>query len=266
MRGTGLFTVLVVFVFVVASIYRIQSLHRKKIWHLSIQQMIHLVLIPGVLFPMVFSYLQVITRQPRNETVFLSDIFLVDTVLLSMMFAYGGVAIHAVTKMMQEYLINEKAEARQVNSFFHMTFSHNLTYAGMILASLGLTILELNHAPLQNPQSVYWGLIRGILLGASFFLTVFNYTRYSGGDFGRWNDLKVTFGAVWVAFAVLLYVIQKLDPRFSEYQLLLPMFLSFSVMAGLSLVLVFRRLKKGRWRVDVEKKKLEQYLSLENRA
>jgi hypothetical protein len=265
MRGTGLFTVIVVFITVFASIYRIQTLHKKKIWNLSIQQLIHLVLIPGILFPMIFSYLLHVTQLPRSEAVFLSDTFLVDTVLLSILFAYGGIAIHAVTKMLQEYLQTE-SEARQINAFFHTTFSHNMAYGGVVLASLGLTLLELNHISPQAHVSYWGGLLRGLLLGGSFFLAVFNYTRYTGGDYGRWNDLKVTFGVIWVAFAVLLYAIQRFDPRFSEYQLLLPMLLSFSIMAVLSLVLVFRRLKRGRWRVDVERKELERYLSLEERA
>lgn len=267
MQGTGLFTVLGVVMFVFASIYRIQSLHRKKIWNLSIQQLIHLVLIPGILFPMVFSYLQSISRIPRNETVFLSDTFLVDMVMLSILFAYGGIAIHAVTKMLSEYLSSQETEAAEINKFFHLTFSHNLAFGGVILASLGMTLLELNHVSLANSTSVGWGIFRGLLLGFSFFLATYNYARYIGSDYrGKWGDLKVTFGAVWLGFAVLLYVIQRFDPRLTEYQLLLPMLLSFSVVTAMSLVLVIRRIKQGQWRIRVGKRRLQKYLSLEGRA
>lgn len=250
MKGSGLFTVLSVFLLVAASVYRIKSLHRKKIWNLSIQQLIHLVLIPGIIFPLIFSYLQSVVKLPRNSSAVVSDGFLVNSILLSMMFAYGGIAIHAVTKMLQEYLVKDISEARRVNAFFHTTFSHNMAFVGIVLASFGLTLLEINHVPEGNVVSISSGIIRGLLLGASFGLAVWNYTRYTGGDYGRWNDLKITFGAIWLVFAVLIYVVDKMDVGFSEYDLLLPMLLSFSGMVAMSLVLVVRRLKRGGWKIS----------------
>lgn len=265
MKGTGLFTTIIILVVVGALIYRIATLHRKKIWNLSVQQVIHLVLIPGVLFPMIFTYLQSIVRLPRTSEAFLSDGFLVNMVLLSLFFTYGGVAIHAVTKALQEYL-EENTEARQINAFFHMTFSHNLAFVGILSTSFGLALLEINHVPTGNVMSLWSGLWRGLLLGGSFALAAINYTRYTGGDLGRWNDLKITFGAAWIVVALLIYVVEKLDVGFSSYQLLLPMLLLFSAMAFLSLVLVFRRIKSGQWRVFVNKKRLKRYMTLEERA
>lgn len=266
MKGTGLFTAMVIVVAVVALIYRIKTLHRKKIWNLSVQQLIHLVLIPGILFPMIFTYLQGIMRLPRSTEAFLPDGFLVNMVLISLLFTYGGIAIHAVTKVLSEHLSGTEIEAAQINAFFHMTFSHNLTYTGVVVGSLGLVLLEINHVSLLSPQSIFGGVWRGLLLGGSFFLMIFNYTRYTGGDLGRWNDLKMTFGAIWLAFVALIYVVEKLDVGFSEYQLLLPILLSFSVMAFLSLILVLRRIKRGHWRVRVGRKQLKRYLTMEERA
>jgi hypothetical protein len=57
-------------------------------------------------------------------------------------------------------------------------------------------------------------------LGGSFAFGAYNYTRYSGGDLGRWNDLKVSFVMVWLIIAVLLYIVEKMDIGFSDYQLL----------------------------------------------
>lgn len=245
-----MFTVLAVFLLVVASIYRIQSLHRKKIWNLSIQQLIHLVLIPGVLFPMVFSYLLGVMRLPRIEMAFLSDNFLVTAILMAMLFGYGGVAIHAVTKMLSEYLKEDKSELAEINKFFHLTFSHNLAFAGISLASLGLVLLEINHVS-RGPLGLWNGVVRGLMLGGSFWLATYNYARYTGERYqGRWNDLKVTFGVVWLAFALIIYLVEKLNVGFSEYDLLLPMLLSFSIMVGVSLVLVVRRLKRGGWKIS----------------
>lgn len=266
MKGTGLFTIVIVIVVVGALVYRVQTLHKRKIWNLSVQQLIHLVLIPGILFPMIFTYLQGFVRLPRNTEAFLPDGFLVNAVLLSLLFTYGGIAIHAVTKMMNEHLSGTETEAAEINAFFHMTFSHNLAFVGISVASLGLTLLEINHVPAGNAVSLWAGLWRGLLLGGSFALAAYNYTRYTGGDLGRWNDLKITFGVIWLVVALLIYVAEKMDIGLSEYQLLLPMLLSFSVMAFLSLILVFRRIKRGQWRIKVGKKRLKRYLTLEERA
>jgi hypothetical protein len=235
--------------------YRIQALHIKKIWNLSLQQIIFLVLIPGLVFPMIFSYLQSMLRLPKSETAFFSDGLLVTIILLSLMYLYGGVAIHAVTKMFSDYLRDEDSELAKINKFFHLNFSHNLIYSGIIISSLGLTLLELNHIPNDGIVNIRWGIFRGIVLGVSFAIFIYYYTRASSDNYrGRWNDLKVFFGTVWVGFTLLLYVIEKFDIGFTEYQLLLPMLLSFSLVAGLSLVLVIRRLKNGGFRLNFKKK------------
>ena len=171
-----------------------------------------------------------------------------------------------MTKMLSEFLTHTNTEAERVNRFFHTSFSHNLAFMGIIMGSLGLTLLEMNHVSIDNYYSIRGGVLRGMLLGGSFALAAYNYTRYTGGDFGKWSDLKFTFVGLWVGFALLLYFVQKIDPRFTDYQLLLPMFLSFSLMALLSLILVFRRIKRGGWRIRIGKRKLRQYLSLEENA
>jgi hypothetical protein len=179
MHNSGIFTLMAVLLLVAALIYRLEPLRQTKIWHLSIQQLIHLVLIPGLLFPTIFSYLQNIARSPQNSVIVFHDTFLVNGVLLSMMFGYGGVAIHAVTKMLSEYLREEQSELAEINKFFHLTFSHNMAFGGILAASLGITLLEVNHTPLVDPSSTGWGIIRGVALGLSFGLATYNYARYS---------------------------------------------------------------------------------------
>ena len=129
-------------------------------------------------------------------------------------------------------------------------------------ASLGLALLELNHVPPTDSVSLFWGVMRGLILGGSFAFATYNYTRYTGGDFVRWNDLKILFAVIWISLVVLIYGIQKIDPRFNTYQLLVPILLSFSLMAFLSLILVIRRVKRGGWRVSIGRKKLKKYLSI----
>jgi len=255
MHGSSLITVIGVLCFVMIFLYRVQVLHTKKIWNLSIQQIIYLILIPGLVFPMVFSYLQSMARLPKSNTTFFPDGLLINIVLLSLMFSYGGIAIHAVTKMFSEYLKDKDDELSQINKFFHLNFSHNLVSSGIIVTSLGITLLELNHIPDSGIASVSWGVLKGILLGISFAIFLYYYTRASSDKYrGRWSDLKFFFGIAWIAFTILLYIIEKFEIGFTEYQLLLPILLSFSVVVGLSLILVIKRLKNGSFRIDLKKK------------
>ncbi|HSV95259.1 MAG TPA: hypothetical protein VLH94_04820 [Spirochaetia bacterium] len=256
MQSSAIITVFGVLFIVLILVYRIQALHTKKIWNLSIQQIIFLILIPGIVFPMIFSYLQSTVRLPKSESSIISDGFLVNTILLSIMYSYGGIAIHAVTKMFSNYLKEKDSEIAQVNKFFHLTFSHNLVYSGMAISSLGITLLELNHIPNNQPASIGWGIFRGLVLGLSFAIFIYYYTRASSSNEyrGRWGDLKMLFGVIWISFSLLLYIVQKFDIGFSEYQLLLPMFLSFALLAGLSLILVIRRLKNGSFRIELTNK------------
>jgi hypothetical protein len=255
MHGSSAITFVAVLFFISVMLYRVKALHRKKIWHLSLQQIINLVLIPGLVFPMIFSYLQAMLRLPKSNSTFFPDSVLVSTILLSLMFSYGGIAIHAVTKMLSEYLKDKDSELAQINKFFHLSFSHNLIYSGIIISSLGITLLELNHIPDDGIVSVRWGIMRGLLLGVSFATFIYYYTRASSNKYrGKWGDLKFFFGIVWIGFALLLYVIEKFNIGFTEYQLLLPMLLSFSLVVGLSLILVMKKLKTGKLRLYFKKK------------
>ena len=255
MHSSAIITVLGVLFLALVFIYRIQALHTKKIWHLSIQQLIFLVVIPGVVYPMIFSYLMSTTRLPKSNLTFISDGFLVNTILLCMMYSYGGIAIHAVTKMFSNFLKDKNSELAQINKFFHLKFSHNLIYSGVAISTLGITLLELNHVPDSGTISIGWGIARGLLLGISFAIFIYYYTRASSGNYrGKWGDLKLVFGVAWVGFSLLLYLVQKFDIGITEYQLLLPMLLSFSFVAGMSLILVLRRFKNGTIRLDFKKR------------
>jgi hypothetical protein len=114
--------------------------------------------------------------------------------------------------------------------------------------------LELNHIPNDGIASIGWGIFRGILLGVSFATFIYYYTRASSDRYrGKWSDLKFFFGVAWIGFTILLYVIEKFEIGITEYQLLLPMLLSFSIVVGLSLILVIKKLKNGSFRINLKK-------------
>jgi hypothetical protein len=239
--------------------YRMSFLQRKRLWHLSLQQVLQLVVLPGVFFPLIFSYVLTLMAQPLADRVILSDRFLVNMILLSVMFTYGAIAMHAVTKILNEHLSGLTTEAAEINKFFHMTFSHNLGYAGGVLLLLGITLLELNHVVVYSNYSMAAGVIRGVLLALGVSLATINYTRYSGGDVGKWGDLKVFFAVVWLAMVILIYSIRKVRPEISEYQLLLPSLLGFSVMAIMGFVLVVRRVRRH-WQLRIRRRAVQQLL------
>lgn len=260
----GISTVLAVVLFAAAIMYRFSYLHRKKVWYLSLQQVINLVVIPGIIFPFLYAYLRSVQDLPRNPYAYLPDALLINLVLLSFMFTCGGVAIHAVTKMMSDYLRHEKSELAEVNRFFHLQFSHTLSYAGSLAAFIGLVLMELSHVPLADSGSVVWGVIKAVGLGLAVLIGLHGYTRNFGDDYqGRWSDLKIVFLVFWVGFIFFLLGVRRISPSLTDYQLLLPAIGVFGVMVFLSTVLAIRRVGL-KWQVRIKRRALEQYLKGED--
>lgn len=244
--------------------YRFSFFHKRKLWYLSLQQLFLLVVAPGFLFPAAFNYLQTMAALPAQNSQFVSDKLLINMTLMALLFTYGGLAIHAVTKMMSDHLRKDDTELAEINKFFHLQFSHNLTFAGSLLVLLGFTLLELNHAPLlESPQTIPSSL-KGFVLGICFLLGMQNYTKFMGDNyFGKWNDLKFVFVMGWIGFMVLLYGILRLDPQITAYQFLLPTLISFLCMSLLSVFLVVRRLKRGGIRVRLNRKAVDELMTEE---
>ena len=135
--------ILIVILFASALAYRTTFLQKKSIGYFSLLQILYMVVIPGFLFPMVFSYLRSVTVRPLSEYRIVGDGVLLNMILLSILFAYGGVTVHSVTKMLGSRMKPE-GEAFEMNRFFHMNFSHNLIYSAVLIAIVGLSLLELN--------------------------------------------------------------------------------------------------------------------------
>lgn len=247
---------LVVLGFAGGLLYKVDYVHKKKIGQFSLIQILYLIVIPGILFPMAFSYaLTLMGRPMSNQTIF-SDKLLLNIILLAILFTYGGMAIHAVTKQLSKVITPYDDDIYRVNSYFHLTLSHNMSYSGAILAVFGFTMLELNHIPAGDPVGWMWAIARGLLLGVGLMLAVFNYRPYTTS---RWSDLKTFFLVIWLVMVVMIYATARVRPSIDEYQLLFPSLLSFSLIALLSLVIVVRRVRRG-WRVRVRKTAFEHYI------
>lgn len=264
MRNFDLFSIILVLSFAAILAYRASFLHQKKLFRLSLLQIFYLVVAPGIVFVMLYSYVRSIVQLPRVRQPFLSDNFLVSGILLSAFYFYGGLAIHAVTKMLSETALRSaKSEVAQLNKYFHLKFSHNLLYCGPLAVLIFTTLLELNHTP---QKQVYDGLmspvLRGLIVGVMFVVSIYNYTHSKDEYFGRLSDLKVTFISIWLGLLLMAYAVWRLDPAIKAYHLLLPMLSALTLLAAINMGLLVRwwrrnhKLKNGRTAVHLNWRRL----------
>ena len=82
MSYTYLFAVLTIIALISAVAYKWSFLHTKKIAYISLIQYIYLVVVPGILFSVIFSFIIDVIKKPLNTEIFLSDKLLVVLVLL----------------------------------------------------------------------------------------------------------------------------------------------------------------------------------------
>lgn len=231
--------------------YNASFLRKKAIWHMSIIQTLFLVIVPGILFIIFYSYLQTVLSRPQVDNPFISDSALVNFILLAVLFTYGGTAIHAVTKMLSETSLRyEDSKEAELNSYFHLEFSHNLIYAGAIAIIIGLTLLELNHTPSSGYQGLFKPVMQGIIGGLVLIGAMINYTRSRDHYSGRWYDLKAVFLTIWVGLIIILYGMWRATPSLREYQLVIPVFSALTLISILNIGLIIRRLRKTRSLTD----------------
>ncbi len=220
---------------------------KKAIWHMSILQTLYLIVFPGVLFTIIYAYLEVVKVRPLIENPFLSDTTLGNIIMLSLFFTYGGVAIHAVTKMLSETSLRyEDSEEAQINRYFHRKFSHNLIYSGGIITVISITLLELNHIPANGYDGWISPIIQGVIAGFIAIASMYIYTHSHDHYTGRWADLKAVFLTLWVGFILLLYGAWRANPSLKEYQLIVPVMSSLTLIGILNVGLLIRRVRLNR--------------------
>lgn len=237
---------LLILVLVAAAIsYRISFLSKKSLGYFSLLQIVFLVILPGFVFIITYSYIQDILSRPINNIVFISDDWLINIFLLSCLFTYGGIAIHSVTKMLSDVLRYENSETAKINKHFHLVFSHNLIYSGALSALLSITLLEMNHVNLQDQNNMYLLFAKGLILGLVILTSARFYTKSKDEYSGNWSDLKVFFVVVWMSLVLLFYGIKRVNPSLKDYDLIFSSLVIFVLLAFVNLLLVMRRLKRG---------------------
>lgn len=152
--------------------------------------------------------------------------------------------------MLSESLKKHKGSAKELNKYFHLNFSHNLAFSGAAAAIISTSLLEMNHPSPHVLQNPLYAIIKGVILGLSLIMAMFWYTRSDDEEYiGRWSDLKTTFLIIWIGTALILYGIKKTNPTFHNYDTLIPTLASLIIIAPLNFILVYRRLKRGGFRL-----------------
>lgn len=251
-------TILLITVAFGLTIYKISFFRRKSIGYFSLVQFIYLIIIPGTIYIALFSHIQSILNRPLITPVFLPDKLLLNLVLLAQLFTYGGIAIHAVTKMLSGYIDDPKSKLYEINSFFHLKFSHNLIYGGAVTIASILPLLEINHVPPDANYSIWISILLGILSGICLIMAMYWYRPYGEQRFSKWSDLKTVFLLIWLGLLIFILAIRTIRPDIKEYQLFIPMLSGFIVMTIFNLMFVLRRLKNGGFRIYLRLGKQEQ--------
>lgn len=240
-------SIVVLLLFASAVAYRSQFLQKKKLFHFSLLQILYLVVVPGMLFIILNSYVQEVLHQPLQPAPMFSDRFLTNWFQLSIFFGIVGLIMHAVTKMLaMAGLRYSESEAAQLNRYYHLNLSHNLLYASGFMLLASISLLEMNHVPVTSVNSLLPPVWKGLVLGIIVVVGLVIYTRSEDEYKGRWADLKATFIVFWVACVLVLYGAARSDFPLKEYQLAYPSLLSFLFVVIVNLFLLVRRVKLKR--------------------
>jgi hypothetical protein len=232
--------------------YRWTFLHQKKIAYLSLIHYIYLVIIPGILFTVIFSFILDILDRPPNYDLFLNDKILTIALLLSIIYTYAGAVTHAICKTLSGcFEDNHKQSlAYKVNKYFHLTFSHNLSFAGASCVAIFLSLLEINHLPSPERHVSYLlPVINGVIMGITFILMIVRYRTFTKNkdiseyfEIKPWTDLKFFFYAFWVVFILFIYGAKPYLKTIKFYPIALTMLVACLEVVILSVFLYTRRL------------------------
>ena len=252
MTHTGLLTFIAIIAIVSAFAFRWSFLHYKKFAHISLMQYFFLIIIPGVSFSIIFSFILDILDRPLNTQVFLNSRLITILLLLSILFTYAGLVIHTITKTLSGLFDknNKSSFVYKVNKYFHLTFSHNLVFTGMISTAMFISMLEINHIPSSGQNSSFFlSILNGVVLGMVFVAGLIIY-RIDRKDWSEhmekipWSDLKFFFYAFWMVFLIFIYASRPHFGSINNYPITLSMLTAGLVIALLSVFLYSRRIRR----------------------
>jgi hypothetical protein len=208
----------------------------------SLLQVFYLVLLPGVMYTLVFIEVIDILNRPLNPDTFLSDKTLSVLLLMSLLYTYGGIAIHSLSKTLSRYFTPDQksSQAYLVNEAFHLNFSHNLVYSGAILSFTFFALLELNHvSPYGSENGIIISLLNGVFVGLA---SVSALGFYLGGN-KPWRSLKFFFISFWIALVLAVTAAKPYFAQLRQYPTMLSLMVGFAILFLLNMFLYLKRVK-----------------------
>lgn len=142
-----------------------------------------------LLFPIFFYFglgliVRSILTRPRIEILDFNEVFLLGIGALFLMYAFVGMSIHFVGKVLSRYIDrNNHHKIYQINEVFHGKLSHYISFVCAWMVVFILALLEVNY-PLQLPlERVFvWIIITsGIIGGLSATKAIFYTNEWFGG-------------------------------------------------------------------------------------
>lgn len=204
-----------------------------------------------LLFPIIFYYgLVLIVRsiiiRSRVEILDFDEAFLLGIGSIFLMYAFVGLSIHFVGKVLSRYINRKKSyKIYQINEVFHGKLSHYISFVCSWMVIFILALLEVNY-PLQVPlnKAVVWVIIAsGIIGGLSATKAIF----YTSSWFGGYN--KPLFFLTILLFVVLVSIFRSGHLRLMLYPLNIFIITLFGSIITAFLVrqfLIYSRLSKKR--------------------
>lgn len=100
-----------------------------------------------------------------------------------------------------------------------------------------------------------------LLVGMIFYASP-RYDNTYKSRMSRWMTLRLVFMISWVLMFVLWLGIRRVRPDLDTYQMVIPMLVVLALINLFSVLLVFRRLKRGKWVVVLSKVRLSKLVGL----
>jgi hypothetical protein len=176
--------------------YPIDWFHRVMIYNLPILQLTYLFVVALCIYPWLLLTLNSIYRKPKQRGSRFFDKVWGGIIILAMLLGYAGLAVHAITKTLANYLRTETSEVAELNKFYHLTFSHNLFYSSIVLMVFGLMMLELNRLSPKKEHHLMPSVISGLALGGGLLVSLAFYTKSNDVYGGKWSDLRLFYSVL----------------------------------------------------------------------
>lgn len=180
---TGILIIsLVIFIAVIS--YKRARLEQRLIKQIPVIDWLLMFVFPITFYLGLLMIVRNILLRERIDILDFEDSQLLGAGIFFMIYAFVGVSVHFVAKVLSRYIRpDKKSKAYQVNEIFHGKLSHYITFACSFMVIFILALFEINY-PLPDMLSGFDIAVlsgAGILAGFSAFKGIFYTHEWIGG-------------------------------------------------------------------------------------